>query len=201
MGWTKETTHSGKRLSKDSIFPLKLKELSLSAIVRSRRCATALAALSAISLFIVSAPMVATALETQFASVYPIVGTRLSSKFGMRNHPVIKKRRHHHGIDLAAPKNAHVRSIQSGTVVFADKRGGYGNLIVILHDNGLTSHYGHLNKISTETGSRVKAGELIGLVGSTGRVTGPHLHFEVRKNGKPLDPLKLFPNIAKRGQG
>lgn len=133
--------------------------------------------------------------------VYPLVGTRVSSKYGSRIHPVLKKKRHHSGIDLAAPEHAQIRAIHSGTVIYADPHGSYGNLIVIEHESGLTSHYGHCREITVETGTQVNTGELIGTVGSTGRVTGPHLHFEVRKNGKPLDPYKLFPEIALKGKG
>ncbi|MCB0330942.1 MAG: M23 family metallopeptidase [Bdellovibrionales bacterium] len=139
--------------------------------------------------------------EPAGSMVYPLVSTRVSSKFGIRVHPVIHKQREHKGLDLAAPSNAPVRAIQSGRVVFADPLGGYGNLIVIQHSNGLTSHYGHLHDIRAKLGTVVSAGEVIGSVGSTGRVTGPHLHFEIRKNGAPLDPLKLFPEIANRGEG
>jgi murein DD-endopeptidase MepM/ murein hydrolase activator NlpD len=133
--------------------------------------------------------------------VYPLVGTRISSSYGKRVHPVLKSHRHHAGIDLAAPEDAPIRSIKSGTVVFADQHGGYGNLIVVAHTDGLTSHYGHCKKIIVKPGQKVKAGQLIGSVGSTGMVTGPHLHFEVRLHGKSLDPHKLFPAIGSKGQG
>ncbi|MCI5066181.1 M23 family metallopeptidase [bacterium] len=166
-------------------------------------------------LFFCVAPLIACA-ETQFlptnagvippendstAVVHPLVGTRVSSGFGMRNHPVIRKRRHHHGLDLAAPHEAPVRSVQSGRVIYADPHGGYGNLVVVQHENGVTTHYGHLHSIRVKTGMILRAGSIIGEVGSTGRVTGPHLHFEVRKNGTPLNPLHVFPSIAQRGEG
>lgn len=135
------------------------------------------------------------------ATVYPLVGTRISSRFGMRTHPVIHKQRHHHGLDLAAPIGAPVRAIREGRVVFADTFGTYGNLIVIQHRNEITSHYGHLNSIHVQTGELVTAGQVIGAVGKTGRVTGAHLHFEIRHAGKSQDPLIIFPNIAKAGHG
>jgi murein DD-endopeptidase MepM/ murein hydrolase activator NlpD len=135
------------------------------------------------------------------ATVYPLVGTRISSRFGMRTHPVIHKQRHHHGLDLAAPIEAPVRAIREGRVVFADSFGNYGNLIVIQHGNEITSHYGHLNSIHVQTGQLVTAGQVIGAVGKTGRVTGAHLHFEIRYAGKSQDPLILFPNIAQAGHG
>ena len=138
---------------------------------------------------------------TPAGMVYPLMGTRISSDFGIRKHPVLKKTRHHGGIDLAAPLRAPIRAIQSGTVVFADPYGGYGNLIVIAHANGLTSHYGHCSSISVKTGHRIKAGQVIGEVGSTGRVTGPHLHFEIRKNGVVQDPEGYIPNLDTAAQG
>lgn len=135
------------------------------------------------------------------AFVYPLVGTRVSSDYGWRKHPVVKAVRHHDGIDLAAPQGALIRAVRSGTVVFADPYGGYGNLIVVKHGNDMTSHYGHCSEIKVHTGQRVKAGEIIGTVGSTGRVTGPHLHFEIRINGVPENPEALIPGLAVEGQG
>lgn len=133
--------------------------------------------------------------------VFPIVGTRLSSTFGVRKHPVLKVRKHHNGVDLAAPNGSIIRSIHQGTVVFADPHGGYGNLIVIEHENKLTSHYGHCKSIWVKPGQKVKAGEIIGTVGQTGRVTGPHLHFEIRKNGKPQNPGKYIPGLGEKALG
>jgi murein DD-endopeptidase MepM/ murein hydrolase activator NlpD len=119
----------------------------------------------------------------------------------MRTHPVIHKQRHHHGLDLAAPIGAPVRAVREGRVVFAHSFGTYGNLIVIQHHNEITSHYGHLNSIHVQTGELVTTGQVIGAVGKTGRVTGAHLHFEIRHLGKSQDPLIIFPNIAKAGHG
>jgi murein DD-endopeptidase MepM/ murein hydrolase activator NlpD len=133
--------------------------------------------------------------------VYPVMSPRLSSKFGNRRHPVLKATKHHSGVDLAAPKGALIRAIQSGRVIFADPHGGYGKLIVIRHENGLTSHYGHCDQLKVDIGASVRAGQIIGTVGRTGRVTGPHLHFEIRKEGNPLDPMKFIPDIAKNGMG
>lgn len=136
-----------------------------------------------------------------FAIVFPLMSPQLSSKFGMRKHPIQKTVRHHSGVDLAAPTNAHVRAVAPGTVVFADTYGAYGKLVTITHENGITSLYGHLNKILVQPGTRVEAGALIGRVGSTGAATGPHLHFEWRKNGHPIDPMKVFPNLAADAEG
>lgn len=133
--------------------------------------------------------------------VYPLVGTRISSDYGWRKHPVRKAIRHHEGIDLAAPEGALIRAIQGGMVVFADPYAGYGNLIVIRHSSGMTSHYGHCKSIKVKPGQRVNAGEIIGTVGSTGRVTGPHLHFEIRFGGKSRDPEMYIPGLAVEGEG
>ena len=133
--------------------------------------------------------------------VYPLMGTRISSDFGIRNHPVLKKVRHHGGIDLAAPHGAPIRAVKEGTVVFADVYGGYGKFVVITHPDGLTTHYGHCDSISVRTGQHILAGQVLGMVGSTGRVTGPHLHFEIRKNGKPLDPESMIPDLAGSAEG
>lgn len=133
--------------------------------------------------------------------VYPLVGERVSSKFGNRNHPIYKSRKHHKGIDLAAPRGASVRAVRDGQVVFSDPYKGYGNLIVLLHKNGETSHYGHLNEIQVLPGSFVKAGEIIGTVGTSGNVTGPHLHFEVRQEGQAIDPSSVMPGLTSKAQG
>lgn len=133
--------------------------------------------------------------------VYPIIGPRLSSKYGSRHHPVYKVTRHHNGVDLAAPKDALIRAIGDGVVVFADPYSGYGNLVVVQHEGGITSHYGHCSKIHVSPGARVTAGEIIATVGRTGLATGHHLHFEIRRQGEPLDPEQIFPGLAARGEG
>lgn len=88
-----------------------------------------------------------------------------------------------------------------GTVVFADPFSHYGNLIVIKHADGLTSHYGHLESFKVKPGQKVRAGQMIGAVGSTGRVTGPHLHLEVRKDGVPLNPQRYLPGLESDALG
>ena len=136
------------------------------------------------------------------ALVYPVMGPRKSSGYGVRTHPKLKTTRHHHGVDLAAPEGSPIRAISSGTVIFADPWGGYGKVIVIRHDDGeTTSHYGHCSKIKVKPGNRLKAGTVIGTVGSTGISTGPHLHFEVRRNGRPLNPETFLPGLAAESSG
>lgn len=133
--------------------------------------------------------------------VFPILAPKLSSKYGKRKHPILRSTRHHSGVDLAAPANSHIRAIADGKVVFADRHGGYGKLVTILHGDGYSSMYGHLSEITVNPGQEVSAGDIIGRVGSTGRASGPHLHFEWRLNGKPQDPLKVFPSLAEKAEG
>jgi murein DD-endopeptidase MepM/ murein hydrolase activator NlpD len=128
--------------------------------------------------------------------VFPLIAPKLSSSYGSRIHPIKKMTKHHSGVDLAAPEKSHVRAVMSGRVVFAGTLGGYGNVVSISHGNEKLSLYGHLREIHVEVGSNVDAGKIIGLVGSTGSATGPHLHFEWREHGKPVDPMKIFPHIA-----
>ncbi|MFA5160735.1 MAG: M23 family metallopeptidase [Elusimicrobiales bacterium] len=121
----------------------------------------------------------------------PINGQwRISSGFGYRRHPLLRRRIKHQGIDLPKPYGAKVYPSRSGTVSFAGWEGGYGNMVEITHDNGEATRYGHLSRISVACGERVKKDKtLIGLVGDTGYTTGPHLHFEIRdRRGRPVNP-------------
>jgi murein DD-endopeptidase MepM/ murein hydrolase activator NlpD len=122
---------------------------------------------------------------------FPIVGPiRISSGFGSRYHPLLKRRRMHDGLDIAKPWGTPVYPARSGTVTEAGWSEGYGQLIVIRHADGMTTRYGHLSKMYVKAGQSVQRGKtLIGRVGSTGLSTGPHLHFEVRdRNGKAVNP-------------
>jgi murein DD-endopeptidase MepM/ murein hydrolase activator NlpD len=110
-------------------------------------------------------------------------------------------RRHHDGIDLAAPVGAPIRAIAQGQVVYADPHGGYGRYIVVKHADGYTSHYGHCDKVEVSPGQRVAAGEILGTVGNSGVSTGPHLHFEIRRNGTPQNPEALLPGLDERSAG
>ena len=115
---------------------------------------------------------------------------RISSRFGMRRHPIFRERRVHVGIDIPKPYGTPVYPARSGIVIEAGWREGYGLLVIIRHLDGWTTRYGHLSKIIGKVGQVVQRGKtLIGKVGSTGHSTGPHLHFEVRdRNGKPVNP-------------
>lgn len=127
-------------------------------------------------------------LEAQKGFLKPTTG-RFADGFGNRMHPISHKVIFHEGLDLAPGFGSRVVAAQSGKVLFANLRAGYGRLIVLDHGAGLTSYYAHLDEILVKPNQWVKRGQLIGKVGKTGRVTGPHLHFEVRLYGKPQNPL------------
>jgi len=112
----------------------------------------------------------------------------VTSEAGTRVHPVTRKVREHHGIDIAVPKGTPVQSVKRGTVVFAGEQSGYGNIVEVKHEDGTLTKYAHLDAINAQVGQQVGAGDVIGKVGSTGVSTGDHLHFEVRRGGATLDP-------------
>ena len=132
---------------------------------------------------------VAETLSVSIPSLIPVRDARMSSGFGMRNHPVLRRRRHHAGIDLAAPTGTPIYASASGVVGRADWFSSYGLFISIDHGADLETRYAHLSRLAVEAGDRVEKGELIGYVGSTGRSTGPHLHYEVRVDGVAVNPI------------
>ena len=117
---------------------------------------------------------------------------RLTSPFGDRTHPVTKKIEFHSGIDLANNTGTYIYASATGIVLFSEINGTYGKMILISHGNGYSTVYAHLSKQLVKAGDQVKKGDLIGKMGSTGRSTGPHLHFEIRENGTPIDPQKIL---------
>ncbi|MBW5389046.1 M23 family metallopeptidase, partial [Brachyspira hampsonii] len=116
----------------------------------------------------------------------PTTITRISSVFGYRVHPITGVRTKHMGVDIPGRLNTPVYAARKGKVIFAGYSGGYGNLVIVRHDKGYTTYYAHLNSITTRSGATVGVGVMIGRMGSTGRSTGSHLHFEVRRNGVAL---------------
>lgn len=122
----------------------------------------------------------------------------LSSPYGWRYHPVKKKNKFHAGLDLAAPKGTAIHCVAPGRVIYAGYRGGYGKLVIVSHENGISTRYGHCSQILVKNGQIVKEGQLIAKVGATGVATGNHLHFEVRKNGKTQNPANYIKNISKK---
>lgn len=114
---------------------------------------------------------------------------RISSRFGPRYHPILKRHRQHNGLDLAAPRGTPIRAAQDGTITYAKRRGASGKLVSIDHADSWVTEYAHMSQISVLSGAEVKQGDIIGKVGTTGRSTGPHLHFVVKEDGVPVDPL------------
>ena len=121
----------------------------------------------------------------------PLEFTRISSGFSMRFHPILQKWRAHLGTDFAAPTGTPARTVGDGMVSFAGSQNGYGNVVFIKHRNGHETVYAHLSRINVRVGQSVGQGDTIGLVGSTGWATGPHLHFEFRVNGVHQDPMMI----------
>jgi murein DD-endopeptidase MepM/ murein hydrolase activator NlpD len=122
----------------------------------------------------------------------PALGPVVSG-FGERSDPFTGELRMHQGIDIDAPAGAPIWAADSGTVTFAGDRGGFGKLVIVDHGNGIETYYGHQQRIDVAVGDEVTAGHQLGLVGSTGRSTGPHLHFEMRIDGVPVDPATQMP--------
>lgn len=119
----------------------------------------------------------------------PVAGGRISSHYGWRIHPIAKTQRMHTGIDYAVPIGTAVKAAQYGKVVFAGYQGGYGNLLVIKHNSTYRTVYAHLDKFKVKTGDWVNQGDVVAYSGNTGLSTGPHLHYEIRKNGLSVNPL------------
>ena len=117
------------------------------------------------------------------------VAAPVSSGFGTRVHPILGDVRMHTGIDYAVGTGFPIKAAGNGIVVWAGPRGGYGNAVIIDHRNGLATLYAHQSRVNTTVGQKVTAGQVIGFVGQTGMSTGPHLHFEVRELGTPVDPM------------
>lgn len=122
---------------------------------------------------------------------YP-VSASITSGFGTRVHPILGYRRFHGGIDFGASHGSTIRAADSGTVIFSGWYGGYGRSVIISHGGGLTTLYAHASAAYVKEGASVQKGEPIAAVGSTGLSTGPHLHFEVRKNGEPVNPMSYL---------
>jgi len=122
---------------------------------------------------------------------YPVYG-RITSHIGWRKNPFGGGYEFHTGIDIYAPYGSKVRATADGVVVFAGWYGDYGKTVIIRHPSGYLTLYAHLSQIDVKEGQKVKAGDVVGRVGSTGRSTGPHLHYEVIKDNKPIDPSKFL---------
>ena len=135
--------------------------------------------------------------------VIPAAAQYISSGFGYRSDPFDGDAAFHAGLDFKAPFGAPVFAAAWGRVAFVGQRNGYGNVVEIDHGNGLLTRYAHMSAFHARAGQPVRAGEVIGAVGSTGRSTGPHLHFEVRLNGQPVNPrpfLEVAPNVLQKAR-
>lgn len=134
-----------------------------------------------------------TGIDASLPEYMPVDYPYLSSSFGWRRHPVTGRHSMHEGLDFAAPTGTPIYAAAAGVVTQARFRAGYGKLVEIAHGNGLSTRYAHASRIDVKEGDLVEKGQVIALVGATGRATGPHLHFEVRMAGHPLDPSLFLP--------
>ena len=125
-------------------------------------------------------------------SGWPIDGGWVSSPYGKRSDPINGKHAFHHGVDIAAKRYTPIHTVAAGIVSFSGRRTGYGRVVEITHGNGYTTLYGHNQANKVKVGDRVKKGQTIALVGSSGRATGPHVHFEVRSNGTRINPSQFL---------
>ncbi|WP_052761160.1 M23 family metallopeptidase [Sedimenticola thiotaurini] len=130
--------------------------------------------------------------EAMLPAGRPVEKGWISSRYGYRKDPFTGKKTFHRGVDLAGKKNSNVVAVASGIVTWIGERGGYGKLVEIRHTDGYVTRYGHNSKILVEPGELVTQGQPIALMGSSGRSTGPHVHFEIVKNGKTVNPSKYL---------
>jgi murein DD-endopeptidase MepM/ murein hydrolase activator NlpD len=129
----------------------------------------------------------------------PLRHVRISSRFTYKRwHPILHRYRPHLGTDFAARRGTPLLAVAPGKVIFAGRKGGYGKVVKIKHSGGYVSLYAHQSRIRAKRGQRVKKGQVIGYVGSTGRSTGPHLHFGLYKNGRAIDPMKVLKKKSTR---
>ncbi|CAM4085371.1 Peptidase M23 domain-containing protein [Novosphingobium lubricantis] len=134
-------------------------------------------------------PVTARRSAVSIPSLAPVAVAHLSSGYGMRVHPVLGGRRGHKGIDLAAPTGTPIRASADGVVEKAEWFGGYGLFVQLDHGGAMETRYGHMSRVAVAEGQQVRKGDVIGYVGSTGRSTGPHLHYEVRVSGEAVNPM------------
>jgi murein DD-endopeptidase MepM/ murein hydrolase activator NlpD len=123
----------------------------------------------------------------------PVEGAHLTSGFGMREHPISGGRRPHEGVDLAVAVGTPIHATADGVIGRADWFGGYGLYVSIEHNGNVETRYGHMSRLNVAAGQEVHKGDIIGFVGTTGHSTGPHVHYEVRVNGEPVDPVPYMP--------
>jgi murein DD-endopeptidase MepM/ murein hydrolase activator NlpD len=134
-------------------------------------------------------------------SAWPIRSGYITSKFGYRKHPILRKSHFHSGVDFASKRGTPVLATADGVVVYSGWRSGYGRLVEVRHMDGLVTRYAHNQKNLVKQGEMVDKGQTIAKLGSSGRSTGPHVHFEVREDGKAVNPLKYVGNKAPKKSG
>lgn len=127
------------------------------------------------------------------------VGGVVTSKFGYRRHPITGRRSMHKGIDIAAKHGTDIVAMADGIVIFSGRKGGYGNIVEVRHANGLETRYAHNHRNLVKEGDMVRKGQVIAKLGSTGRSTGPHIHFEVRRNGEAINPIQYL-DLSKKSR-
>lgn len=131
---------------------------------------------------------------------WPLVtGGVVTSKFGYRRHPITGRRSMHKGIDIAGKRGSDILAMADGLVIYAGRKSGYGNIVEIRHANGLETRYAHNQRNLVREGDLVRKGQVIAKLGSTGRSTGPHIHFEVRRNGEAIDPMRYL-DLSKKSR-
>jgi murein DD-endopeptidase MepM/ murein hydrolase activator NlpD len=128
-----------------------------------------------------------------------ITGGVVTSKFGYRRHPVTGRSSMHKGIDIAAKQGSDIVAMADGLVIFSGRKSGYGNIVEVRHANGLETRYAHNQRNVVKEGDLIRKGQVIAKLGSTGRSTGPHVHFEVRRNGEAVDPMRYL-DLSKRSR-
>lgn len=135
--------------------------------------------------------------DERYVQGRPITWGWLSSKYGYRSDPFTGKRTWHGGVDLAGKDGSDIIAVASGVVTWAGERYGYGNLVEVDHGDGLVTRYAHAKTVKVKIGDVVQKGQVVALMGSTGRSTGPHVHFEVIRNGKTEDPVKYIQRASR----
>ncbi|HET9629915.1 MAG TPA: M23 family metallopeptidase [Novosphingobium sp.] len=139
--------------------------------------------------------------KVSIPSLVPVDGVKLTSEFGMRWHPVLGGRRQHKGVDLAAPMGTPIHAAADGMVERADWFSGYGLYVAIEHGGEIETRYGHMSRLNVAAGQMVHKGDIIGYVGTTGRSTGPHLHYEVRVAGEAVNPMPYLQGLQRAPEG
>ncbi len=129
---------------------------------------------------------------SQMPAGWPLVGGWVSSRFGYRNDPFTGRRAFHEGVDIAGKSDATIKAVAAGVVTFAGERPGFGRVVEINHGNGYSTRYAHALAVMVDTGERVEKGQVIAIIGSSGRSTGPHLHFEVLRDDRPVNPREYL---------